>query len=115
VNDVAPSELAFRVGIFAGVLGAIGWLPVNIQWMAAFVCLIVAAIYLYEIWVTRARKRAWRGNLLRVVLSLGAAGVLTNGLLKWLSTPLLALSAACVALGVVASLADSGDASETPE
>ena len=44
MTELTPAELAFRVGALAGLLGILGWLPVNLQWMAAFALLIVALV-----------------------------------------------------------------------
>lgn len=112
--DAKPADTAFRVAIFAGALGLVGWLPPDLQWMAAFLCGIGTALFLYEIWITRRVRRAWIGNLIWALLSLGAAVALINGMLSWMATPLFALAGVCLALGLIASFSDTGG-SETSE
>jgi hypothetical protein len=104
-NDLPPAALAFRVMIFAGVLGAMAWLPSDAHWFAGVALLLVAAAFLYEVWVKRSARRR---NLLWLLLSLISAGVLLSGLLSFLATPLLALAAVCGALAAVAMLGDAG-------
>jgi hypothetical protein len=111
--DLAPAELALRVGISAGVLGFLGWLPANIQWMAAFVLLVVALVYFYEIWAARASRRAQRSALVWAVLASAGAGALISGFVALVSTPLLALAAVCVALWFVGTLGQSGGDAES--
>lgn len=109
MRETKPAETAFRVAIFAGALGVVGWLPPDLQWMAAFLCFIGTGLFLYEIWITRRRKRAWIGNLIWAALSLGAALALVKGLLSWMATPLFALAGVCLALGLIASFSESGE------
>ena len=106
--DLPPAKLAFRVAIFAGVLGAMAWLPPGVHGLAAFVLLLVAAAFFYEAWVVRRSRPAQRRNLLWGALSTMAAGALAGGLLAFAATPLLALAAVCGALGVVAAFGDPG-------
>lgn len=111
--DLKPAELAFRVGVGAGVLGALGRLPANLQWMAAFVLFVIAAVYFYELWVVRGFPRKQRNALILAVAALAGAGALTQGLMALISMPLLVLSAVCIALSVAATLAESSD--DTPD
>lgn len=115
--DLAPTELAFRVGVVAGVLGALGWLPFNMQLLGAVVLLILAAIYFYEIWVTRGVRRKQRAAAVWVLLWLGSATALYMGWVAAISTPLLALAGVCIALWAAGSLGDngSGDAESETE
>jgi hypothetical protein len=113
VTELTPAELAFRVGALAGLLGILGWLPVNLQWMAAFALLIVALVYFYEIWAARGSPRRQRGALIWAVLALAGAGALIGEIVASVSTPLLALAAVCIALSVAATLGDSGGDAES--
>lgn len=109
MKETTPAETAFRVAIFAGALGLVGWLPPDLQWMAAFLCVIGAGLFLYEIWITRRVPHAWIGNLIWAGLSLGAAAALGNGMLNSFATPLFALAGVCLALGLIASFSENGD------
>ena len=114
MSELAPAELAFRVGAFAGALGVVGLLPPNLQWISACVLLLVSLIYFYEIWVARGSRRAQRKALIVAVIALAAAGALVEGWAALLSTPLLAFAMVCAGLGVAGMLAQNGE-SETPE
>ncbi|MCW3847593.1 hypothetical protein OF829_10090 [Sphingomonas sp. LB-2] len=113
MTELAPAELALRVGIFAGVLGLVGWLPADLQWMAAAVLLIVALIFLYEIWAARASRRKQRDALVVALMALGGAGALVEGWTRYIATPLLALGGICIALWFVGTLSASGEDSES--
>ena len=106
--DLAPAELALRVGVFAGILGMVGWFPVNLQWMVAVVLLILSLVYFYEIWVARGSRRAQRDALIWAVLPLVGAGALIEGWVALIATPLMAFSVVCIALWFVGTLGDSG-------
>jgi hypothetical protein len=109
MKETKPAETAFRVAIFAGALGLVGWLPPDLQWMAAFLCIVGTGLFIYEIWLTRRVKRAWIGNLIWAGLAFGAAVALVNGMLSSLATPLFALAGVCLALGLIASFSENGE------
>ena len=109
MTDPRPAELALRVGIFAGVLGLVGWMPVNLQWMGAGVLILVSLAFFYEIWVVRGSRRAQRDSLISALLPLGGAVALIQGWIGWVATPLLALAAVCIGLWFAGTLGDSGD------
>lgn len=113
MTDLAPHELALRVGMFAGGLGVVGLLPGDLRWLFAGVAGIVALVFLYEIWAARASRRAQREALVWVVMAIAAATVLIGGWTRYISTPLLAFGAICVALWFVGTLGDGGDDSES--
>ncbi|MES2444642.1 MAG: hypothetical protein V4574_17595 [Pseudomonadota bacterium] len=104
-GELTPSTLAFRVAVFAGVLGAMGWLPGDAHWFAGMALLLAAAALLYEVVTKQALRRA---NLVWLALCLAGAGILLSGLLRFIATPLLALGMVCAALSVVATLGDNG-------
>jgi hypothetical protein len=110
---LAPAEIALRVGIFAGILGVVGLFPPNLQWMGAFVLGIVALIYFYEIWAARASRRAQRDALIVALLAAAGGGVLIEGWMAWIATPLIALAVVCMALWFVGTLGSSSDDTES--
>ena len=112
MTDLAPPELALRVGIFAGGLGLVGMLPGDLQWVIAGVLAIVSAIFFYEIWAARASRPKQRDALIWAVAALAGAGTLFEGWVRYISTPLLALAAVCVALWFVGTLGKSDDDGE---
>lgn len=112
MTDLAPAELALRVGIFAGLVGLVAWLPGDLQWLTTALLLIVALIAFYEIWAARASRRAQRDALIFALLALAAAGILIEGWARPISTPLLAFGAICVALWFVGTLGQSDDDDE---
>lgn len=112
MTDLAPAELALRVGIFAGLLGFVVWLPGDLQWLITGLLVIVSLIFFYEIWAARAARRKQRDALVWALLSLAAAVVLAEGWARAVSTPLFALGAVCVALWFVGTLGQSDDDGE---
>ena len=113
MTDLAPAELALRVGIFAGVLGFVGWMPRDLQSLAAGLLVIAALIFLYEIWAVRPARRKQRDALVWAILALAGAGALVEGWARAVSTPLFALGAICVALWFVGTLGQSDDDGES--
>jgi hypothetical protein len=113
VSELTPAALALRVGLFAGVLGVIGWLPASLQSMGAAVLAIVAMIYVYEIWAARASRRKQRDALILALLAFGGAAALAEGWAAFVAPPLLALAGICIALWFAAMLGESRDDTES--
>lgn len=109
MTELAPAEMALRVGVFAGALGVVGWLPGNLQTLAVGVLVIVALFALYEIWAARGSRRRQRSALILAVAALVSAWLLNAGWAAYVSTPLLALGAVCVALWFAGTLGRSDD------
>jgi len=109
VTDLAPAELALRLGIFAGLLGLVGWLPGDLQLLIAGLLLIGALIAFYEIWAARPTRRKQRDALVWALVALGGAAALIAGWARYVATPLMALGVVCVALWVVGTLGRSDD------